>query len=59
MKIKIFDVVELKNKNKATILENKSNDTYKAEIIDLHGKSLGTEYIYEDDISKIIFSKYK
>ena len=36
MKLKKFDVVELKNNNKATILEMKNNE-YVAEIVDTNG----------------------
>lgn len=43
MKIKIFDVVELNNGNKATIIEINKN-RYKVEIVDKHGKSKGKRY---------------
>ena len=56
MKIKVFDVVELKNNNLATILEIKDNK-YFAEIVDKNGKTLETRNINQDDVKRIIFSK--
>jgi hypothetical protein len=56
MKIKIFDVVELNNGNKATIIEINKN-RYKVEIVDKHGKSKGIFQIEEKDIKRVIFSK--
>ena len=43
MKLKVFEVVELLDGNKATILENNRN-IYKAEIVNKYGESQGTEY---------------
>lgn len=57
MKLKIFDVVELKNGNKATIVENKTKDMYKAEIVTNDGKTLGIKLIDENDVKNIIFTK--
>jgi hypothetical protein len=57
MKLKIFDVVELNNGNKATIVENKTKDIYKAEIVTNEGKILGIKLINENDVNKIIFSR--
>ena len=57
MKLKIFDVVELNNGNKATIAKNKTKDMYKAEIITNEGKTLGIKLINENDVSRIIFTK--
>lgn len=56
MKLKVFEVVELLDGNKATILENNKN-RYKAEIVNKHGESQGTKYITETDIKKILISK--
>lgn len=56
MKIKIFDVVELKNNNKATILEIKNNE-YLAEIVDNNGKTLDVRNINQNDIKQIIFTR--
>jgi len=58
MKINRFDVVELNNKNKATI-RNIQSDGYLVEIVDLNGNSLGTKVINETEINKIIYSKGK
>lgn len=57
MKIEVFDVVELKDKNKATILNKKENNEYLSEIIDNKGKKLGNKVITEQEIEKIIYSK--
>lgn len=58
MRINRFDVVELNNKNKATIRNIQSNEIL-VEEVDLHGNSLGNKVINESDINKIIFSKGK
>ena len=58
MKINRFDVVELNNKNKATI-RSIQNDGYLVEEVDLNGNSLGNKVINESEINKIIFSKGK
>lgn len=56
MKIKRFDVVELKNNNKATILEIMDNG-YLVEIVDNKGKTLETRNITQDEIKKIIYTR--
>lgn len=56
MKIKIFDVVELNNQNKATIL-SMNNGNYMAEIVNREGISQGTSCITEKDIKKVVFAK--
>lgn len=53
MKIKIFDVVELQDKNKATILRI-DNDKYYAEVVNSDGMTLCFKYITLKDINKII-----
>lgn len=53
MKIKIFDVVELQDKNKATILRIE-NDKYYAEVVNSDGMTLCFKYITLRDINKII-----
>jgi len=58
MKINRFDVVELNNKNKATI-RNIQSDGYLVEIVDLNGNSLGTKVNNKTKINKIIYSKGK
>ena len=56
MKVKIFDVVELNNKNKATILSTNTYE-YLVEIVDKNGISQGNSYIKESDIKEVIFTK--
>ena len=56
MKVEIFDVVELNNQNKATILSI-DNEVYLVEIVDKDGISQGTSYIKESDIKEVIFTK--
>lgn len=56
MRIKVFDVVELKNGDKATIIEIKT-DGYKATIFDKSGDLKGHKYIIDQDIVDIIYSK--
>ena len=58
MKINRFDVVELNNKNKATI-RTVQNNGYLVEEVDLNGNSLGYKTISDSDINKIIYSKGK
>lgn len=53
--IQIFDVVELNNGNKATILEI-INNIYSVEIVDKKGTSLGYQKISKEDIKEIIYS---
>ena len=57
MKINRFDVVELNDKNKATI-RNIQSDGYFVEVVDLNGNSLGTKIISETEINKIIYSNF-
>ncbi len=57
MSYKVFDVVELKNGDKATILDNKVNNTYKAEIVNENGISQGIKEIEETAIKKAIIKK--
>ena len=58
MKLKIFEVVELLDGNRATILENSNNkNMYKAEIVNRYGESHDTKYIAETEIQRILISK--
>lgn len=50
---KIFDVVELNNGNKATILTNEKS-SIKIEEVNNEGISLGVKEINETDIKRII-----
>lgn len=56
MEIKIFDVVELTDKNKATILRVE-DDKYYVESVNRDGMSLCFKYVTLKDINKIIYSK--
>lgn len=56
MKYDLFDVVELKDKNRGTILKV-DNDRYYVEIVNAFGITLRKEYLTDDDISSIILKK--
>lgn len=58
MKLKKFDVVELINNNKATILEIKDNE-YLVEIVDNNGITVDKRNITQEDIKQIIYSRQK
>lgn len=57
MKIDKFDVVELNNGNKATILDIIDKNTYFVEIVDNEGKTIDRKNIYDIDIKEVIFTK--
>lgn len=57
MSYKVFDVVELINGDKATILDNKVKNKYKAEIVNENGVSKGFQEIDETEIKKSIIIK--
>lgn len=57
MKIKRFDVVELKDGNRATILDIKENQKYFVDIVNAYGITVDKRDIGEDDINRIIFTK--
>lgn len=56
MGIRKFDVVELYNKNKATILQIEGNK-YFAEIVNSSGVTVDKKYISDNDINKVIYTK--
>lgn len=56
MKLKVFEVVELLNENKAIIL-NSNEHKYKAQVFNKEGENLGAKDITELDIKKILISK--
>lgn len=56
MKFKKFDVVELKNENRAVIL-TKENKEFYAEILDSSGNTLEHRNISAEEIKRVIFSK--
>ena len=55
MKINKFDVVELKDGNRATIIEAKDKNIYFAEVVNAYGITLDKKDIQEKEINKIIF----
>lgn len=57
MKIKKFDVVGLKNKNKAVILEIYKRKRYYAEIVNDKGETINKKEIISKEIDKIIYRK--
>lgn len=57
MKIKKFDVVELKDNNRATILDNINKNEYLAEIVNPYGITIDRNVITDSDIKKIIYTK--
>ncbi len=58
MKIKKFNVVQLNNGNRATILQVLGN-RYLAEIVNSYGITLDKRIITKDEINKIVYSKEK
>lgn len=57
MKIKRFNVVELNNGNRATIIDIKGKNEYFAEIVNAYGITLENRIITDDEIKSIIYSK--
>lgn len=57
MSYKVFDVVELINGDKATILDDKVKNKYKAEIVNENGISKGFHEIEETEIKKAVIIK--
>lgn len=57
MKIKQFDVVELKNKNKAVILVIYKRKKYYAEIVNNSGITIEKRIIKDDEIKDIIYRR--
>lgn len=56
MKIQKFNVVELKNRNRATILQVLGNK-YLVEIVNAYGITIDKRIITENEINKVIYSK--
>ena len=59
MKINRFDVVELNNGNRATILDIKDRQTYFADIVNAYGITVDRKEITENEINRVIFPKEK
>ena len=55
MSFDLFDVVKLKNQNKATILSKPDNNKMFAEILDNDGKKIENREITRDEIEEIIY----
>lgn len=58
MKLNRFDVVELYNGNKATILDVKNKEYY-VEIVDSEGNTIDNRNITDIEIKEILVSKSK
>ena len=58
MKMNRFDVVELYNGNKATILDVKNKEYY-AEIVDGEGNTIDNSNITDTEIKEVLVSKNK
>lgn len=56
MKLKRFEVVELVNGNKATILDTNNNQYY-AEIVNDKGITIDNRNITEEEIKRVLVSK--
>ena len=56
MKINKFDVVELKDGNRATIIEAKDKNIYFAEVVNAYGINIDKRDIQEKEIDKIIYN---
>lgn len=54
MKYRVFDVIELNNGDKATILDIVSKDTYKVEVVNKSGISQGVMKINSKEIVNIV-----
>lgn len=59
MKYKIFDVVRMKNNNKATILDILEKNKYFVEIVNIKGETVDKKVITENEIEKPEFIKGK
>lgn len=56
MKLKRFEVVELVNGNKATILDT-NNNKYYAEVVNDKGITIDNRNITEEEIKRVLVSK--
>ena len=57
MKINKFNVVKLKDSNKAIILSVDNKKQYLAEIVNKQGKTVDKKIITKDEIEKVIYNK--
>lgn len=59
MKIDKFNVVELHDGNRATIIDIKGKNEYFAEIVNVYGQTVAKRDITDNEIKHIIYSKEK
>lgn len=59
MKHKIFDVVVLKNGNKAVILNTIRKNEYFCEIVNANGKTVDKRIVKEDEIKELCHNAKK
>lgn len=59
MKIEQFDVVELKDRNKAIIKKINKRNSYLVEVINEKGIKVGEKIITNIDINKMLYSRRK
>lgn len=57
MRYNKFDVIELKNGNKAIIINKNNRNKYIAEIINTYGVTIEKKAITSKEISKILYKK--
>lgn len=57
MKIKKFNVVELKNKNNAIILAVNKGKKYLAEIVDKKGITIDRKIVTKNEICRVIYNR--
>lgn len=57
MKINKFNVVKLKDSNKAIILSVDNKKQYLAEIVNKQGKTIDKRIVTKDEIEKVIYNK--
>lgn len=59
MKIDRFNVVEMKDGNRATIIDVKGKSEYFAEVVNAYGQTVAKRNITDEEIQKVIYSKEK
>lgn len=57
MKLKVFNVVELKDGTRATIMDIEHKNKYFAEIVNAYGITISKRIITDAEISKKIYSR--
>lgn len=59
MKIDRFNVVELKDGNRATIIDVREKGKYFAEVVNAYGQTVAKRNITDEEIKKVIYSREK